>query len=170
MYPLVRGLASDGVPVTATCRVLKITHQPSYQWLPSADSLCVRLPTSTPKWRRRRSFVGSRSVRTCLRLPGSSASPGSLVPVVAPGGDLHQRDPQSEPAAGGSCSMVGSVARPIGVKLNRGPNVVDATRGVPPAAATGSPHGSPTAAPARVSWPRREQAPPAASRCGSWRG
>jgi putative transposase len=33
MYPLVRELAVDGVPVTVTCRVLKITRQPYYRWL-----------------------------------------------------------------------------------------------------------------------------------------
>ena len=33
MYPLVRKLAGDGVPVTVTCRVLKIARQPYYRWL-----------------------------------------------------------------------------------------------------------------------------------------
>ncbi|RKT78486.1 transposase InsO family protein [Terracoccus luteus] len=33
MYPLVRELASDGIPVTVTCRVLKIARQPYYRWL-----------------------------------------------------------------------------------------------------------------------------------------
>ena len=33
MYPLVRELAGDGIPVTVTCRVLKITRQPYYRWL-----------------------------------------------------------------------------------------------------------------------------------------
>jgi transposase InsO family protein len=33
MYPLVRELADDGVPVTVTCRVLKISRQPYYRWL-----------------------------------------------------------------------------------------------------------------------------------------
>jgi putative transposase len=32
MYPLVRELAVDGVPVTVTCRVLKIARQPYYRW------------------------------------------------------------------------------------------------------------------------------------------
>ena len=36
MYPLVRGLADDGIPVTVTCRVLKIARQPYYRWLASA--------------------------------------------------------------------------------------------------------------------------------------
>jgi len=35
MYPLVRELAVDGVPVTVTCRVLKIARQPYYRWLVS---------------------------------------------------------------------------------------------------------------------------------------
>jgi len=33
MYPLVRELAGDGIPVTVTCRVLKIARQPYYLWL-----------------------------------------------------------------------------------------------------------------------------------------
>jgi len=33
MYPLVRDLAVDGIPVTVTCRVLKIARQPYYRWL-----------------------------------------------------------------------------------------------------------------------------------------
>ena len=33
MYPLVRELADDGIPVTVTCRVLQIARQPYYRWL-----------------------------------------------------------------------------------------------------------------------------------------
>ncbi len=33
MYPLVRELAVDGVPVSVTCRVLTIARQPYYRWL-----------------------------------------------------------------------------------------------------------------------------------------
>jgi putative transposase len=33
MYPLVRELADDGIPVTVACRVLKIARQPYYRWL-----------------------------------------------------------------------------------------------------------------------------------------
>ena len=33
MYPLVRELAGDGIPVTVTCRVLEIARQPYYRWL-----------------------------------------------------------------------------------------------------------------------------------------
>ena len=33
MYPLVHELAGDGIPVTVTCRVLKIARQPYYRWL-----------------------------------------------------------------------------------------------------------------------------------------
>lgn len=32
MYPLVRELAADGVPVAVTCRVLNIARQPYYRW------------------------------------------------------------------------------------------------------------------------------------------
>jgi putative transposase len=33
MYPLVGELAVDRIPVTVTCRVLKIARQPCYRWL-----------------------------------------------------------------------------------------------------------------------------------------
>jgi putative transposase len=33
MYPLVRELAADGIPVAVTCRVLQIARQPYYRWL-----------------------------------------------------------------------------------------------------------------------------------------
>ncbi|MFE5114325.1 IS3 family transposase [Streptomyces sp. NPDC056663] len=33
IYPLVKRLAADGVPVTVTCRVLKLARQPYYRWL-----------------------------------------------------------------------------------------------------------------------------------------
>jgi transposase InsO family protein len=33
MYPLVHEFAGDGIPVTVTCRVLKIARQPYYRWL-----------------------------------------------------------------------------------------------------------------------------------------
>lgn len=33
MYPLVKELADDGVPVTVSCRILKLSRQPYYRWL-----------------------------------------------------------------------------------------------------------------------------------------
>jgi putative transposase len=33
MYPLVRELAADGIPVAVTCRVLNLARQPYYRWL-----------------------------------------------------------------------------------------------------------------------------------------
>ncbi|WP_307480082.1 IS3 family transposase [Microbacterium trichothecenolyticum] len=33
LYPLVKELAGDGIPVTVTCRVLKLARQPYYRWL-----------------------------------------------------------------------------------------------------------------------------------------
>jgi putative transposase len=32
LYPLVRELAVDGVPVTVTCRVLRFSKHAFYQW------------------------------------------------------------------------------------------------------------------------------------------
>jgi putative transposase len=44
IYPLVRELAVDGIPVAVTCRVLKIARQPCYRWLaaPVTASALVR--------------------------------------------------------------------------------------------------------------------------------
>ncbi|MEV6112392.1 IS3 family transposase [Streptomyces sp. NPDC052109] len=41
IYPLVKEPAVDGVPVTVTCRVLKLARQPYYRWLdkPVADAV-----------------------------------------------------------------------------------------------------------------------------------
>ena len=33
MYPLVRELATDGIPVVVSCRVLNLARQPYYRWL-----------------------------------------------------------------------------------------------------------------------------------------
>ena len=33
MYPLVSELADDGIPVSVTCRVLKLVRQDYYRWL-----------------------------------------------------------------------------------------------------------------------------------------
>jgi hypothetical protein len=33
LYPLVKELAADGIPVAETCRVLKLARQPYYRWL-----------------------------------------------------------------------------------------------------------------------------------------
>ena len=43
MYPLVRELAEDGIPVTVTCRVVKIARQPYCRWLASS-----RVPMTSP--------------------------------------------------------------------------------------------------------------------------
>lgn len=44
MYPLVRELAVEGVPVTVTCRVLKMARQSYYRWLdtPVSDRAWVQ--------------------------------------------------------------------------------------------------------------------------------
>ncbi|MCX4406087.1 IS3 family transposase [Streptomyces sp. NBC_01764] len=44
IYPLVKELAGDGMPVAVTCRVLKLARQPYYRWLdkPVADAVLER--------------------------------------------------------------------------------------------------------------------------------
>jgi transposase InsO family protein len=44
IYPLVRELAEDGIPVTVTCRVLKLARQPYYRWLAN--------PVTDAEWRQ----------------------------------------------------------------------------------------------------------------------
>jgi putative transposase len=39
MYPIVRELAADGIPVAVTCRVLQLARQPYYRWLAAPVSL-----------------------------------------------------------------------------------------------------------------------------------
>jgi len=51
MYPLVRELAGDGIPVTVTCRVLNLARQPYYRWLANpvtASELERGLPRQRP--------------------------------------------------------------------------------------------------------------------------
>lgn len=62
MYPLVRDLAGDGIPVTVTCRVLKFSPQAFYAW-PSRRSR-VRVPASLPTSSRRRHVLSVRRVWT----------------------------------------------------------------------------------------------------------
>ena len=42
MYPLVKELAADGIPVVVACRVLKLARQPYYRWLahPISHAVC----------------------------------------------------------------------------------------------------------------------------------
>ncbi|WOR02327.1 IS3 family transposase [Mycobacterium marinum] len=44
IYPLVRELAADGIPVTVTCRVLNIARAPYYRWLDQ--------PVTDTEWNR----------------------------------------------------------------------------------------------------------------------
>src|SRR5580658_7426139 len=54
MYPLVRELADDGIPVTVTCRVLKLVRQDYYRWLAvpvtvsELEEAYLSTPSSTP--------------------------------------------------------------------------------------------------------------------------
>ena len=60
IYPLVRELAADGIPVAVTCRVLKLARQPYYRWL--ADPVTdAELGRGAP---------GQRAVRRPPRRPG----------------------------------------------------------------------------------------------------
>lgn len=40
IYPLVSELADDGIPVTVTCRVLKLARQPYFRWLAEPVGPC----------------------------------------------------------------------------------------------------------------------------------
>ena len=59
MYPLVRELAADGIPVVVSCRVLDLARQPYYRWL---DDAVHRRPA-------RRGLPGERDPRRPPRRP-----------------------------------------------------------------------------------------------------
>jgi len=66
IYPLVRELAVDGVPVAVTCRVLKLARQPYYRWLAAPitardleEAYLARMRCSTPTATTRSSATGS---------------------------------------------------------------------------------------------------------------
>jgi DNA invertase Pin-like site-specific DNA recombinase len=67
MYPLVRELAVDGVPVTVTCRVLGFSKQAFYRW--KRDPVSQRDRDDAPH-RLRASFTSARS-RTSTRIRSS---------------------------------------------------------------------------------------------------
>ena len=52
MYPLVRGPAVEGVPVTVTCRVLNMARRPCYRWLGDrvSDRAWVQAHQLEPYW------------------------------------------------------------------------------------------------------------------------
>ena len=72
-YPLVRELAADGIPVTVTCRVLKIARQPFYRWLAE--------PVTQAEWDQ------AHLVNALGYLVG--ASPGSLLAELGPVATYH---------------------------------------------------------------------------------
>jgi hypothetical protein len=47
MFPLVRELAGDGIPVTVTCRVLKLCRPQYYRWLDEPITDAERCTTAT---------------------------------------------------------------------------------------------------------------------------
>ena len=69
IYPLVRELAADGIPVAVTCRVLKLARQPYYRWLAQPvtdaelDEAYARTRCSTPTATTRSSATGSSPTR-----------------------------------------------------------------------------------------------------------
>ena len=103
MYPLVRELADDGIPVTVTCRVLKIARQPYYRWLAS--------PVTDARARTRRSSRTRSSTRTATTpssatgsSPTRSARPATWCLTGRCGGSART-------TAGGRCSASPSPAR-----------------------------------------------------------
>jgi hypothetical protein len=57
-YPLVAELADAGIPVTVSCRVLKLARQPYYRWrndpIRDADVRAYRINASTTRMRTTR--------------------------------------------------------------------------------------------------------------------
>ena len=78
MYPLVRELAVDGIPLTVTCRVLDLARQPYYRWLADPvtdaelveaylanalfDATATTRSSATATWPTRPGMPGTRRV------------------------------------------------------------------------------------------------------------
>ena len=71
MYPLVRELAADGIPVSVTCRVLKIARQPYYRWLayPVTDAELVG-PIGRTRCSMHIAMIRSSGIGSWSRKPG----------------------------------------------------------------------------------------------------
>ena len=113
MYPLVRELAVDGIPVTVTCRVLKIARQPYYRWLAQpghrrassarrylANAVVrrpprrprVRLPVPRrrgPRGRPRRSVTGRCGGSAATTAGGRRSASPSAARTAKPGPPAH---------------------------------------------------------------------------------
>ena len=87
IYPLVSELADDGVPVTVSCRVLKLARQPYYRWKrdPVADADWLRarrmnvlfdghVDDATLGYRQLANFARRRGLRMSRRTAWSLAS------------------------------------------------------------------------------------------------
>ncbi len=75
-FPLVRELAEDGIPVTVTCRVLKLCRQQYYRWLnePFTETASSRrpgwpTPSSTPTSMTPSSATGSSPTKSAWPAP-----------------------------------------------------------------------------------------------------
>src|SRR5690606_17522556 len=72
-YPLVSELAEAGIPVTVSCRVLKLARQPYYRWRndPSGTRTCFgrigSTPSTTRTTRTRRSATDTSPTRPAER-------------------------------------------------------------------------------------------------------
>jgi Transposase and inactivated derivatives len=95
LYPLVKELADDGIPVAVTCRVLKLARQPYYRWLanPVTDAELVEAYRANALFDAHRDDpeFGYRSWSP------RPATPGSRWPSAPPGGSART-------TAGGVCS------------------------------------------------------------------
>ncbi len=120
MYPLVRELAVDGIPVTVTCRVLKIARQPYYRWL--AD------PVTDAEW-----IAGASGERAVRRPP---RRPGVRLPVPGRRGPRRRRrrwltGPRGGSArttAGGRCSARSAAATARSASPARRPTTTSSQR------------------------------------------
>ena len=75
MYPLVRELAADGVPVTVTCRVLGFSRQAYYAWHAN--------PVSDRDWTTRTWSTPSSTSTATTRSSATGSSPTSWPPTPA---------------------------------------------------------------------------------------
>lgn len=75
MYPLVRDLAADGIPVVVTCRVLGFTPQASYKWRAR--------PVSERDWDDAYLVDAAREIHSDDPVSATASSPTSSPPGTA---------------------------------------------------------------------------------------
>jgi len=76
MFPLVRDLAVDGIPVTVTCRVLGFSTQAFYKWRQD--------PVTQRDWDDAHLINAAYDIQACRRQVKTGSGPLSVMAHLAP--------------------------------------------------------------------------------------